>query len=74
MEKIYLEDFLDNLSKKLNSTSDKEECISLVENYKNNLTDNVVKNFFIKKSLNEFLDLLIKQINNEPVELASDEA
>ena len=66
-EKIYLEEFLDKLTKMLETSKtdeQKEVCINYINNYKLQMTE-VVENELFREATIAFLDELIKQVNNE---------
>ena len=65
--KIYLEEFLDKLTKMLENSTTTEQiytCVAYIENYKSLLIE-VIENQLFRESTINFLDELIKQINNE---------
>lgn len=65
--KIYLEEFLDKLTKMLETSKteeQKEVCINYINNYKLQMTE-VIDNELFKEATVDFLDELIKQVNNE---------
>ena len=71
-KKNILEELLDKLSKQIEKPNTEENikiCVSMVDKTRSLIDDKVAKNIFIKKSLNNYLDLLIEQINNTPIGL-----
>jgi hypothetical protein len=67
MEKFYLEQFLDKLTKMLETSKTDEQievCIKYIDNYKLQLTD-VVENELFREATFNFLDELVRQVKNE---------
>lgn len=65
--KIFLEEFLDKLTKMLGTSKTEEQintCVTYIENYKIQLKDTVESDLFRDATIN-FLDELIMQVNNE---------
>lgn len=65
--KIYLEEFLDKLSKMLEANETKEQtevCVKYIDNYKQQMSELVENELFREATLN-FLDELVKQVKNE---------
>jgi len=63
--KIYLEEFLDKLSKMVENSNESQipACIKYVENYKLQLTE-VIDNELFRNSTMNFLDEIISDIEN----------
>ena len=65
--KIYLEEFLDKLTKMLETSTTEEQiesCVKYVDNYKLQLKD-VVENELFREATINFIDELVRQIKNE---------
>ncbi len=65
--KIYLEEFLDKLTKMLETSKtdeQKEVCINYINNYKLQMTE-VIENELFRDATVDFLDELIKQVYNK---------
>ena len=65
--KIYLEEFLDKLTKMLETSTTEEQidvCIKYIDNYKLQLTE-VVENQLFREATINFIDELVRQIKNE---------
>lgn len=64
--KIYLEEFLDKLTKMLETSKteeQKEVCINFINNYKNQIKE-VIENDLFREATFSFLDELVKQVYN----------
>ena len=62
--KIYLEEFLDKLTKMLETSKSEEVCIEYINDYKCQMTELIENELFREATLN-FLDELVKQVKNE---------
>ena len=65
--KIYLEEFLDKLTKMLETSKTEEQievCINYIGNYKLQMTE-VIENELFREATFNFLDELVKQVRNE---------
>jgi hypothetical protein len=65
--KIYLEEFLDKLTKMLETSKTEEQievCIKYIDNYKLQMTE-VIENELFRETTFNFLDELVKQVRNE---------
>ena len=62
--KIYLEEFLDKLTKMLETSKTEEVCIEYINDYKSQITELIENELFREATLN-FLDELSKQVKNE---------
>jgi hypothetical protein len=64
--KMYLEEFLDKLTKMLEGSTSKEQiysCINYIENYKIQLKEVIENEYFREATLN-FLNELIEKVSN----------
>ena len=65
--KIYLEEFLEKLTIMVETSTNEEQietCINYIKNYKLQLTE-VIENELFREATFNFLDELVKQVNNE---------
>ncbi len=65
--KIYLEEFLDKLTKMLETSKTEEQievCIKYIDNYKLQMTE-VIENELFREATFNFLEELVKQVRNE---------
>jgi hypothetical protein len=70
MEKLYLEDFLDKLTKMIEESNTPEQyelCIKYIHLYKEQLKDTIKNDIFRQFTLN-YLDEFIDQINEKLIE------
>ena len=71
MKKLYLEDFLDKLTKmieKSNTTEQYEACIKYIHLYQNQLKDTIKNDIFRHLTLNyidEFIEQIKENLNDE---------
>ena len=66
-KKVYLEEFLDKLTKMVQSSTtaeQKEVCVKYIDNYKTQIKEVIENELFMDATL-DFLDELINQVNNE---------
>ncbi len=73
--KMYLEEFLDKLTKMLGGLTNKEQiysCVNYIENYKIQLKEVIENEYFREATLNFLNELIEKVTNGEDIKISKE--